>query len=286
MKDLLLKIKINPLFWLVVGIGVFTGYFREVLMIFTIVFIHEMGHAIAAHCFKWRIHKIELLPFGGVAEVEDVGNRPFHEELIVIIAGPLQHIWMMLLSYVLVHFSFWTSTDHHLFLWHNVMILCFNLLPVLPLDGGRLVQLWFTYRFPYVKALTYSRRASGTVLAVMIVISFIWFPYHLNLWVILTFLLLTNYLEWKQRYYRFMRFLMARRSNTYENQGREIISVRDSLPLREAMKQIKRGHYHIFKVFQLTTGESLTVEEKDMLQLLFTKKKPHVPLSYFFSGRL
>ncbi|MFC0557805.1 M50 family metallopeptidase [Halalkalibacter alkalisediminis] len=286
MKDLLLKIKINPLFWFVVGIGVFTGYFREVLMIFTIVFIHEMGHAVAAHWFKWRIHKIELLPFGGVAEVEDVGNRPFHEELIVILAGPLQHIWMMLLSYALVHFSFWTSTDHHLFIWHNIMILCFNLIPVLPLDGGRLVQLWCTYRFPYVQALTYSRWSSATVLAMMIVVSMIWFPYHLNLWVIITFLLLTNYLEWKQRYYRFMRFLMARQSTTYENQLQETISVRDSMLLREAMKQIKRGHSHMFKVFQLQSGKSLTIEEKEMLQLLFTKKKPHLPLSYFFSGRL
>ncbi|WP_227936722.1 M50 family metallopeptidase [Alkalihalobacillus deserti] len=255
-------------------------------MIFTIVFIHEMGHAIAAHRFKWRIHKIELLPFGGVAEVEDVGNRPFHEELIVIVAGPLQHIWMMLLSYVLVHFSFWTSTDHHLFIWHNIMILCFNLIPVLPLDGGRLVQLWCTYRFPYVEALKYSRWASGTVLAVMILLSANWFPYHLNLWVVLTFLVLMNYLEWKQRYYRYMRFLMARRSSTYENHMRETILVRDSIPLREAMKQIKRGHYHMFNVFQLQTGKSLMIEEKEMLQLLFTKKKPHVPLSYFFSGRL
>lgn len=52
-----------------------TGYFREVLMVFLIVFIHELGHAGAAHYFKWRIHKVELLPFGGVAEVEDSGNK-------------------------------------------------------------------------------------------------------------------------------------------------------------------------------------------------------------------
>ncbi|GAE36777.1 M50 family metallopeptidase [Halalkalibacter akibai] len=283
MRELLSKIKVNPLFWFVVGIGVFTGYFREVLMIFTIVFIHEMGHAIAAHWFKWRINKIELLPFGGVAEVEDPGNRPFHEELIVIIAGPLQHVWMMLLSYVLVHFSFWTSTDHHLFVWHNLMILVFNLLPILPLDGGRLVQLWCTYRYPYVRALTISRFASGTCLAVLCGISLFFFPYHLNLWVVLTFLFLTNYLEWKQRHYRFMRFLMARRTSKIEYKEKNTVAIRDSLPLREAMKQIKRGHYHLFKVFQLQTGQSLEIEEKDLIQLLFTNKKPQAPLSQFLN---
>ncbi|MFC0469412.1 M50 family metallopeptidase [Halalkalibacter kiskunsagensis] len=280
MKEITSKIKVNPLFWFVVGIGVLTGYFREVLMIFLIVFIHEMGHALAAHYYKWRIHKIELLPFGGVAEVEDAGNRPFHEELIVIIAGPLQHIWMILLSYCFVHFSFWTATDHRLFVWHNLMILLFNLIPILPLDGGRLVQLWCTYRFPYVQALRYSRWASISVLLILISISVIWFPYHLNLWVILSFLGLMNYLEWKQRHYRFMRFLMARRSfNDKQHVKQSSLSIRDSMPLKEAMKQIKRGHYHFYKVFQLKTGTAQTIEEKELLHLLFTEKKPHVPLS-------
>ncbi|MDT8859531.1 M50 family metallopeptidase [Alkalihalobacillus sp. MEB130] len=280
MRKLVAKIKVNPLFWFVLGIGVFTGYFREVLMIFFIVFIHEMGHAMAAHFFKWRINKIELLPFGGVAEVEDVGNRPFHEELIVIIAGPIQHIWMMLLSYYLVQFPFWTSTDHHLFLWHNTMILLFNLIPILPLDGGRLVQLWCTYQFPYVQALTVSRWTSFFVLLVLIFISLIWFPYHLNLWVVISFLLLTNYLEWKQRHYRFMRFLMARRSAKMEK-TKEIlvIAVRDTIPLKEAMKRLKRGQYHLYKVFHTQTGRAHEIEEKDLLDIHFTTNKPNEPLS-------
>ncbi|ARK31584.1 M50 family metallopeptidase [Halalkalibacter krulwichiae] len=286
MREILSKIKINPLFWFIVGIGVVTGYFREVLMIFLIVFIHEMGHALAAHLFKWRIHKIELLPFGGVAEVEDAANRPFHEELIVTLAGPLQHVWMILLSYVCVHFSFWTTTDHHLFIWHNVMILSFNLLPVIPLDGGRLVQLWCTYHFSYVDALRFSRWLSGAALAILVVISAIWFPYHLNLWVVLVFLFLSNYLEWKQRHYRFMRFLMARWSANRQDPFKKTIVVRDSLPLREAMKRIRKGRYHLFRIVQIQTGKSLIVEEKEMLQLLFDQKKPKAPLSHFFSRKL
>ncbi|GAE27683.1 stage IV sporulation pro-sigma-K processing enzyme [Halalkalibacter wakoensis JCM 9140] len=277
MRELIAKFKVNPLFWFVLGIGVFTGYFREVLMIFSIVLIHELGHALAAHFFKWRITKIELLPFGGVAEVEDVGNRPFHEELIVILAGPLQHIWMMLLSYFLVQFPFWTSTDHHLFIWHNAMILLFNLIPVLPLDGGRLVQLWYTYRFPYVQALTISRWTSSFVLLAMVFISLIWFPYHLNLWVIITFLFLTNYLEYKQRHYRFMRFLMARR--TMQATEKSVVAVKDTLPLKEAMKRLKRGRYQLYKVFQVQTGTAHVIEEKELLELHFTNNKPHASLS-------
>lgn len=279
MQALLSKIKINPLFWFVMGIGVVTGYFREVLMVFTIVFIHEMGHAFAAHFFKWRIHKIELLPFGGVAEVEDGGSRPFHEELIVIISGPLQHIWLILLSYLCMQLPFWSLSDHQLFVWHNLMILGFNMIPVLPLDGGRLIQLWFTYRFSYVLALTYSRWISSVILGVLLLISVKFFPFHLNLWVVLSFLIIANYLEWKQRHYRFIRFLMTRRNAQSHQLEHSIIVVRDSMPLREVMKKCRRGHQHLFTIFQLEEGTSLTVKEEELLDVFFTEKHPQTPLS-------
>lgn len=285
MRALLSKIRINPLFWFVVGIGVVTGYFREVVMVFAIVFIHEMGHAVAADYFKWRIHKIELLPFGGVADVEDAGNRPFHEELIVILAGPLQHVWMMLISYICIGLPFWSATDHQLFLWHNLMILGFNMIPVLPLDGGRLIQLGLTYRFSYVRALRYSRWASASILTLLLLTSARLFPFHLNLWVVLSFLAIANYLEWKQRHYRFIRFLMARRLSQHESLQKSIIAVRDSTPLRETMKKCRRGHQHCFKIFQPQKGTSLTVKEEELLDALFTEKQPQAALSAFeFTG--
>ncbi len=285
MNELLSKIKISPLFWFVVGIGILTGYFREVLMVFTIVLIHEMGHAIAAHYFNWRIHKIELMPFGGVAEVEDAGNRPFREELIVILAGPLQHLWMILFSYICIGLPFWSTTDHQLFLWHNVMILGFNMIPVLPLDGGRLIQLWFTYRFSYVQALNYSRWMSAFILSVLLIISTQMFPFHLNLWIVLSFLIVTNYLEWKQRHYRFIRFLLARRSSKNIRLQQSVLVVRDSMPLREVMKKCRRGHRHRFKIFQSLEGSSLTVNEEELIDVLFAEKQPQAPLSTFvFSG--
>ncbi|WP_246879784.1 M50 family metallopeptidase [Bacillus suaedae] len=283
MNNLFSKIKINPLFWLVVGIGVMTGYFKEVLMVFTIVFIHEMGHAFAANFFNWRINKIELLPFGGVAEVDDTGNRPFHEEVIVILAGPFQHLWMMLLSYLMMNFSFWSLYDHQLFIWHNLMILGFNLIPVLPLDGGRLLQMWFTYRYPYVQALTIGRYASCIGLISLVVLSFIYLPFHLNLWIVLSFLIISNYLEWKQRHYKFMRFLMARRSMEMNVPylKESLLPVRDSLTLKEVMKKCRRGYRHSFKIFHTKQATTSMVEEKELLELLFTKNDLKAPLSRF-----
>lgn len=129
-KDITTKIRIHPLFWLVLGAGVISGRFYEVLMLFIIVFIHEMGHGAAAHFFHWSIEKIELLPFGGVAQTNEYGNRPLVEECIVVLAGPVQHLLLWLIAAILYHYSILTSQEYALFVMHNTTILVFNLLPV------------------------------------------------------------------------------------------------------------------------------------------------------------
>lgn len=277
MATLLLKLKINPFFWVVLSVGVVTGYFREVIMLFLIVFIHEMGHVVAAHYFKWRIHKIELLPFGGVAEVEDIGNRPFKEELIVILAGPIQHVWLIGLSYSCLSLSFWSNYDHTVFVSHNIVILIFNFIPVLPLDGGRLVQLWLTYRYAYVHALQIAHFVSIVIIILLIVSSIILLPFHLNLWIVLLFLFISNYLEWKQRHYTFLRFLMGRRSRDVKHLYTSTFVVSSSLSLRDALKKCRRGHNHYF-VIQHKNGSTFIDEEK-LLRAFFIKKLPLSPLS-------
>ena len=52
-----------------------------------------------ASYYSWRIPRIMLLPFGGMAEVDEHGNRPLKEEAFVILAGPIQHLWLFLLPF-------------------------------------------------------------------------------------------------------------------------------------------------------------------------------------------
>ena len=77
------------------ALAIMTAHFFELTMFLIIVLIHELGHAFAASFYSWRIKRISLLPFGGVAEMDEHGNRPLKEEAIVTLAGPLQHVWMI-----------------------------------------------------------------------------------------------------------------------------------------------------------------------------------------------
>lgn len=126
--------------------------FKEIIMLFFIVLVHELGHSYMAYRFRWRIKRITLLPFGGMAETEEYGNRPVREEFLVTINGPIQHLWLIGASFLLLKTPYWTQGDHEIFLFHNMAILLFNLLPILPLDGGRLMFSAYSYFFPFHKA--------------------------------------------------------------------------------------------------------------------------------------
>src|SRR5690554_3228084 len=204
------KVSIHPLFWAILGIGGLTGLFKEIIMLFSIAFIHELGNTYMAYRFNWRIKKITLLPFGGMAQVEEYGNRPVHEEMLVILAGPIQHLWLIVGSFLLIHTPFWTEGDHNIFLFHNLSILLFNLLPILPLDGGKLLFSLLTIFYPFHKAYRINYSFSIMILILFISIVFFIFPFHLNLYAVIMFICLHHYLEWKQRHFMFVRFLLER----------------------------------------------------------------------------
>ncbi|UCZ52083.1 M50 family metallopeptidase [Bacillus shivajii] len=267
------KIHVHPVLWFILGIGMITGMFKEVVMLFVIVFVHEMGHSWMAHWFKWRIKKIHLLPFGGMAETEEYGNRPVKEEVLVTIFGPIQHIWLIGISYILLMTPFWSNADHKIFLLHNLTILLFNLLPILPLDGGKLLFSLSSSLFPFYKSYYVSFTASITLLSLLTMLSLTVLPFHLNLVFISMFLWVHHYLEWRQRHYMFLRFLLERKR--VKPKGKvKVIQTPMTDTVAEAVKNVYRNKEHIFSI-----GQGTIVHEHLVLEAFFDRNKRSLPIN-------
>jgi Zn-dependent protease len=124
----------------------------EYVALFAIVTTHEFGHALACRQVGGNANQIVLWPLGGVAYV-DPPPRP-GPTLWSIAAGPLVNVALVPVFYVLyvVGGSLgWAATlpDLYRFLWivqlTNAGLLIFNMLPIYPLDGGKILWalLWF-----------------------------------------------------------------------------------------------------------------------------------------------
>lgn len=120
----------------------------EYLTLFAIVLAHEMGHALACRSVGGRADRIVLWPLGGIAYVQPPA-RP-GALLWSIAAGPLVNLVLALVSAPFVLFATAglppdAARFAVAFLLINVVLLAFNLLPIYPLDGGKIAQaiLWF-----------------------------------------------------------------------------------------------------------------------------------------------
>ncbi|MEH7354261.1 M50 family metallopeptidase [Neobacillus drentensis] len=270
---LLRQVQIHPLLWIVIALSIATGHFLEVCLLLAIIFIHEMGHAAAASFFSWRIKKITLLPFGGVAEMDEHGNRPLKEESIVVLAGPLQHVWMVAAAYGFVSLHVIPEDIFKLFISYNVMILVFNLFPVWPLDGGKLVFLLLSLKssFPHAHRLTLL--ISFFSLSLFSIIILLAAPANINVWVVIAFLFFSLYHEWKQRRFIFMRFLLERYYGKKSGlQALKPIQANEQDLLIHVLEKFQRGCKHPI-IVNAGGKETGTLDENELLHAYFTEKR-------------
>ncbi|WP_079509902.1 M50 family metallopeptidase [Mesobacillus jeotgali] len=270
--ELVRKIHFHPLLWVVIALAVATAHFIELMMVLLIIFVHEIGHGAAASFFSWRIKKIALLPFGGVAEMDEHGNRPLKEELIVVLAGPLQHIWLMGLSYLLFIAGVFPEKWHQLFMEYNIMILIFNLIPIWPLDGGKLMFILLSMNTSFQEAHLRTLNVSIGILVIFAASLLAIAPLTLNVWVIIGFLAFSLYFEWKQRRFTFMRFLMERHyGSKLDLRELKPISTSENEMVGQVLEKFQRGCKHPI-IVKRQNGKEMIMDENELLHAFFSEK--------------
>ncbi|MBY0014635.1 M50 family metallopeptidase [Paenibacillus typhae] len=271
-----IQLSLHPLFVLVMLLSVITGQFLELLTLFMIVFIHEMGHVCAALLNGVTVKSVQLLPFGGVAVIEDHGRLNAGREIAIALAGPLQNGIMILIALLLQQLG-GSSAFLAYFIQANAIIALFNLLPVLPLDGGKIVQAALSTLLPYYYTLLWSGRVS--IAASGLVIGYALLPLtagaglRLNLLMIGAFLLYSNITDQRNLPYRFLAFLMNREA-AYErylslgSAARPIVAF-SAKPLDDILRLFKRNQYHFIYVMNEDNNVVAVVPEQRLISSYF-----------------
>lgn len=196
-----IPVKIHWTFGLLLLFVIYTGYendliFTEilwfgvyVLALFLCVLLHEFGHALTARRYKIKTQDIILSPIGGLARMERLPKRPWHE-LLVAIAGPMVNVVIAIalgfLFYFVFGFSQFLTSDSFNYIATppgflsyliaaNIALFAFNLIPAFPMDGGRILRALLAMWLDRSKATKYASWV-GRILAVGFV--FLAFSYN------------------------------------------------------------------------------------------------------------
>ncbi|SMC18319.1 Zn-dependent protease (includes SpoIVFB) [Andreprevotia lacus DSM 23236] len=128
---------------------------QQAVLLLIILLVHESGHAIAMRLFGYRDVKMFVVPFVGAVVTGRPSAIPAWKQAIAYLAGPLPGL---LAGFGML---FWLGSQPPAD-WHQhaqlaaimaVVINLFNLLPVIPLDGGRLLELALFQRWPTARLL-------------------------------------------------------------------------------------------------------------------------------------
>ncbi len=122
-----MSLKIHITLILILIYNYFFSDIKLFIMFYMFVVMHELSHAIVALLLKVDIKELEFTPFGVCAKYEK--NISDLKELIISASGPLFSIF---LAY---------SYGNKIYFIINILITIFNLLPVYPLDGGRILRV-------------------------------------------------------------------------------------------------------------------------------------------------
>lgn len=133
------------------------GSLFAILVLFLCVLLHEIGHCLAARHYGIAVESIMLWPLGGVATIKGLDKVKPNEEFGIAIAGPI-------VSFVLACLFFMLYTGIRIFTgpitpranmqWEdlgelfatmNMALAVFNLLPIYPMDGGRVLRAAATW---------------------------------------------------------------------------------------------------------------------------------------------
>ena len=265
-------LRIHPTTWVIMAIAIVTSRFYELLMLMTVVLIHELGHACAAAHYKWRIKSITILPFGGMLDTEEHGNRPLKEDLIVILFGPIQHLWLFLITYLAYTAGFVEYETYSTFLYVNSAICLFNLLPIWPLDGGKLLFLLLSIKNSFLRSHLLILRFSLLFTCLLFLFYVLFGQLSLNVILILCFIGFSIVMEYKQRQYVFMRFLLERHYGK-SNEVQRLISltVDENEKLPTILQLFQRGCKHPIIVMK-NGKERGMLDENEVLHAYFSEK--------------
>lgn len=187
-----------------------------------------------AYVLGIKVDKICIYPSGGISKFNMAMNEVLIKEFLVLIMGPIAQI---ITCYLLIHISYFNRYIDMITMYNN-SILIFNLLPIYPLDGGRLLNIIMSLKLSFKKSLTYTIYFSFLLI---ILLDYLLLPKYLGINLILINILLFSKVidSYKKIPFYSEKFLLERYLNNYKFRKEKVVN---------NVNNFMRGKKHLVKI--------------------------------------
>lgn len=211
-----IQLAVHASFFLLLAYYAYDGWVRAgalgmvwsvglIVLFFVCVILHELGHSLTAQRYGVRVPRILLLPIGGMAEFDRIPRKP-SQELWITLAGPAVNFVIAGLLTPIMWTSIVSGQEDPAYsfadlggqLWiANLVMGIFNLLPIFPMDGGRIFRALLAMKLPYLRATWWAVNVGKVLATVGALVMAFYFKNYLGSF-LFGFIFLAGSAEYKQ----------------------------------------------------------------------------------------
>ena len=251
------NLKFHPLFVIYVFICLYFGWLNNIFFYVVSVVLHEYGHMFMAKSLGYETGGILFHLYGAGLKTNNIYKKK--DDILISIAGPIVNIILIILIICL----WWIVPTTYVFtcgfLKSNMMVLIFNILPLYPLDGGRIIVACLEDKIARNKILKVNSIlcfSAGMLLLIFFFIS-IFYGINFNLLFVGLFLSINSVINDKNIYFEKAKSF----SKTIDKPCEIKIFKVNNFDKMKLLKLIKPNYYSVF-IRQDKSGNTIKNEDE------------------------
>ncbi|MBE5786233.1 MAG: hypothetical protein E7324_01700 [Clostridiales bacterium] len=276
-----------PFLWI---FSLVTGSILSILPSLIALILHEGGHLAAAKALGMPPSEIEITPYGGVMSLDQLNDLTPLRSFLLASAGPACSLFGCLCSMILFRIHWLDFAFFSRLFQCNLLLMLLNLLPVLPLDGGRMLQAVLSlFLSPALIRKTLS--LAGGILGIFLISLSIHWAFQGRMVFTPAFagayIIYAAAIEQKSSAARYITGLIGRRQRLSGEDVLKVchIAVAASTPLTRLLPHLQRRRYHRIVVLSPDGMTPLgMLEENEIVEGLLSYPQS-ITIQQFFTQR-
>lgn len=188
-----MEVKVNLKIFIFILLFYLTGQLEIYGLLMAFAFLHELGHFMMGIILKFKPKALRIMPFGLTISFSVFpkdynrkvknANQLTIKKMIIAIAGPITNLFLIL--FLLFQKETFLGINRNMMIYANFLIAIFNLIPIYPLDGGRIIKYIISLQKGREKANYFSNEIANITIILLTMLSSIAILFYHNIAIIL-----------------------------------------------------------------------------------------------------